>query len=237
MTPQRAFRALLFDADGTLYNSSPLHYEAYRKTSRKLYNFDFTLKLFKEECIGKYKKPTQVLREHGVPCIDADFRAMKGPIYATLATEKLMTTKGLVKLLEDASKHGILCAVVTGASRHSVDVSLDLLGIRKYFTVLILQEDIDHQKPHPHPYLLAAERLGLQPSECCAFEDTAPGIASAKAAGMFCVSIRHEGNTSEELAKADWIVPDFHALQYECGEKAIMIRARFTPPSVGSLPE
>jgi len=213
--PSLAFKALLFDADGTLYNSSPLHFEAYRKTSRKLYDFDFTLKLFKEECIGKYKKPTQVLREHGVPCIDADFRAMKGPIYTALATEKLMTTKGLVELLEDASKHGIPCAIVTGASRHSVDVSLDLLNIRKYFSVLVLQEDTDHQKPHPHPYLLAAERLGLQPSECCAFEDTAPGIASAKAAGMYCVGIRHEGNTPKELAAADVFVRDFCELRYE----------------------
>lgn len=230
MASEHTFKALLFDADGTLYDSSPLHFEAYRRTSRELYGFNFTLELFKEECIGKYKKPTQVLREHGVPCVDADFRAMKGPLYAALAAEKLRTTKGLVELLEDASKHGLPCAVVTGASRHSVDVSLDLLGIRKQFSVLVLQEDTDHQKPHPHPYLLAAKRLGIQPSECCAFEDTALGIASAKAAEMYCVGIRHEGNTPQELAAADVIVRDFCELRYECRDGEITIRACSTLP-------
>lgn len=214
--PVRAFKGLLFDADGTLYDSSPLHFEAYRRTSRELYGFDFTLELFKAECIGKYKKPTQVLREHGVPCVDADFRSRKRPYYVALATEKLATTKGLLDLLQAATSHRIPCAVVTGASSHSTDISIDLLGIRHYFFMIITREDTDHQKPLPHPYLLAAKRLGLPPSDCCAFEDTTLGIASAKAAGTYCVAIRNGGNVPEELKAADCIVDDFAHLLYNC---------------------
>lgn len=220
----RMFKALLFDADGTLYNSPPLHFEAYRRTSDELYGFAFTPELFRQECIGKYKEPTQILREQGIPCIDADFRARKQPYYDTLAAEKLTATNGLVNLLEEAAHHGIPCAVVTGASRHSLDVSLDLLGIRKYFSVLIAQEDTDYQKPHPHPFALAAERIGNNPSECCAFEDTAIGIASAKAAGMFCIGIHHEGNTPQELAAAEHTVRDFCALQRKYNRQEIVIR-------------
>ena len=219
----QTFKALLFDADGTLYDSPLLHYEAYRRTSDELYGFDFTPELFRQECIGQYKEPTQILREQGIPCIDDDFRARKQPYYDTLAAEKLTTTKGLADLLKEATHHGIPCAVVTGASRHSLDVSLDLLGIQKYFSVLIAQEDTDHQKPHPHPFALAAERIGNNPSECCAFEDTTIGIASAKAAGMFCIGIHHEGNTPQELAAADHIVQDFRALQREYRGQEIII--------------
>ena len=232
---QRPFKALLFDADGTLYDSSPLHFEAYKRTSRELYDFNFTPELFKEECIGKYKKPTQVLREHGVPCVDADFRALKQPYYETLAAEKLRVTPGLLELLDATSKHGISCAVVTGASRHSVNFSLDLLGIRKYFSVLILQEDTAHQKPHPQPFQLAAQRLGRNPKECCAFEDTAPGVASAKAAGMFCIGIRNGGNTPEELVGADLIVQNFHALQHSCSAGEIAIHMPPIPPALDPM--
>ena|GEM_PF-1787858 len=220
-----AFKALLFDADGTLYNSTPLHYEAYRRTSRELYGFDFTPELFKRECIEKYKQPTQVLREHGIPCITADFRARKAPFYASLAEEKLKATEGLVNLLEEATTHEIPCAVVTGAQRHSADVSLDLLDIRKYFAAIITQEDTEFRKPDPHPYLLAAEHLGMPPMDCCAFEDTTIGITSAKSAGMFCVGIHHEGNTPVELAEADLIIRDFNDLKFECNGRKIKVSA------------
>ena len=224
-----AFKALLFDADGTLYNSTPLHYEAYRRTSRELYGFDFTLELFKRECIEKYKQPTQVLREHGISCVTTDFRAWKAPLYASLAAEKLKATEGLVNLLEEATTHGIPCAVVTGAQRHSADVSLDLLDIRKYYDAIITQEDTEFRKPDPHPYMLASERIGVSPAKCCAFEDTTIGITSAKSAGMFCVGIHHEGNTPVELAEADLVIRDFNDLQFECNGRTIKVSA--TMPS------
>lgn len=224
-----AFNALLFDADGTLYNSTPLHYEAYRRTSRELYGFDFTPELFKRECIEKYKQPTQVLREHGIPCITANFRARKAPLYASLATEKLKATEGLVNLLEEAAEHKVPCAVVTGAQRHSADVSLDLLDIRKYFDAIITQEDTEFRKPDPHPYLLASERIGISPAKCCAFEDTTIGITSAKSAGMFCIGIHHEGNTPVELAEADLVMRDFNDLQ--CKYDGRTLRVSATIPS------
>lgn len=220
-----AFKALLFDADGTLYNSTPLHYQAYRRTSRELYGFDFTPELFRRECIEKYKQPTQVLREQGIPCVTADFRARKAPLYASLAAEKLKATEGLVNLLEEATKHGIPCAIVTGAQRHSADVSLDLLDIKKYFAAIITQEDTEFRKPDPHPYLLAAERIGVSPTDCCAFEDTAIGITSAKAAGMFCVGIHHEGNMPEELTEADLVIRNFNDLQCEYDGRTIRVSA------------
>ncbi|NLG06965.1 HAD family phosphatase [Candidatus Peribacteria bacterium] len=223
-----AFKALLFDADGTLYNSTPLHFEAYRRTSRELYGFDFTPELFKLECIEKYKQPTQVLREHGIPCVTEDFRARKAPLYASLATEKLKATEGLINLLEEAAEHKVPCAVVTGAQRHSADVSLDLLGIRKYFAVIITQEDTAFRKPDPHPYLLASEHIGVSPAKCCAFEDTTIGITSAKSAGMFCIGIHHEGNTPMELAETDLMIQDFNDLKFECNGRSIKISATIT---------
>ena len=133
-----------------------------------------------------------------------------------------------INLLEEAAEHKVPCAVVTGAQRHSADVSLDLLGIRKYFAVIITQEDTAFRKPDPHPYLLASEHIGVSPAKCCAFEDTTIGITSAKSAGMFCIGIHHEGNTPMELAETDLMIQDFNDLKFECNGRSIKISATIT---------
>ena len=88
------------------------------------------------------------------------------------------------------ASHGrIPFAVVSGSTRDSVISSLEALGILDRFETLVCAGDYTHSKPHPEPFLLAAERLGIAPADCLVFEDTQMGIDSATAAGMASVKV------------------------------------------------
>jgi HAD superfamily hydrolase (TIGR01509 family) len=82
-------------------------------------------------------------------------------------------------------------AVVSGGSRTTISKTLRLLGISKLVEVLVCAGETPHGKPHPDPFLYAAEQFGVEPSKCLVFEDGDPGVRAAKAAGMRWIRIDH----------------------------------------------
>lgn len=211
----KTFQAILFDADGTLYDSTMLHFEAYQRVSRELYNFYFSEKLYFDECIDHYKKPTQVLREQGIDCKDEDFYSKKRPYFYEIAKKKLKPTAGLRDFLQAVKQHGIPCVIVSGASHNSLEDSLNILGLSGCFDFRIAYEDSsENQKPHPYPYNSAITRLGIPPEDGLAFEDTESGVISANQAGLFCIGIKNATNTEEQLKAAQFIISDFNKLKF-----------------------
>jgi HAD superfamily hydrolase (TIGR01509 family) len=81
-------------------------------------------------------------------------------------------------------------AVATGGMRLIIEPMLADTGIRDWFDAVVTADDVEHHKPAPDTYLLAAERLGVEPARCCAFEDTDLGLEAIHAAGMTAVDIR-----------------------------------------------
>jgi HAD superfamily hydrolase (TIGR01509 family) len=185
--PPGTFAAYLFDCDGTIADSMPLHYLAWSKA----------------------------LGEHGCPFDEDLFYAWGGrPIVEIIASlnemhslqmpveevahrkealyfELLPQLKAVPEVLEHIQhSHGAIpFAVVSGSARDSVTASLETLGILDRFDTLVCAGDYTRSKPHPEPFLLAAQRLGVDPALCLVFEDTDMGIQSATAAGMASVKI------------------------------------------------
>lgn len=222
--PDKVFKAVLLDADGTLYDSTMLHFEAYRKVCSDLYAFDFTEEIYFSECLGKYKKPPQVLQEQGIECNAGEFYFKKREYYFEIAKKKLKLIYGLKIFLKSLQNSGIPCAVVSGASANSLTDSISLLGLGGFFHFVISHEDIDDkQKPDPFPYLMAGKKLGVASKFCLTFEDTEPGIQSAKAAGMYCVAIRNSTNSQDKLGKADLIVENYSKLKYKILNNQIVL--------------
>lgn len=186
-----SFEGLVFDCDGTLADTMPAHYIAWRDT----------------------------MNRHGIAFPEDRFYALGGVpahrIVAMLAREqdKAFTPEQIVEMAEEKERafekhlhticavepvvavareyHGrVPMAVATGGYRHIVERSLELIHIRHLFDAIVSHEDVEHHKPAPDTYLLAAERLGVRPERCCAFEDTDLGIESAAGAGMTVVDIR-----------------------------------------------
>lgn len=107
-------------------------------------------------------------------------------------------------------------AVVSGSSRRLVDETLRLAGVESDVRVVVATEDTPRGKPDPAPYLLAAERLGVPPGECLAFEDSSAGVRSAKAAGMRVVALQRPGSPRQDLSEADLVVGDLGDFRPEC---------------------
>jgi HAD superfamily hydrolase (TIGR01509 family) len=185
--PTGAFRAYLFDCDGTIVDSMPLHYIAW-KTALAEWNCVYEEPLF----YAWGGKPT---RE-----IISDLNKMHGlkmPVEA-VAEEKenryfkmLPQLQAIPEVLEEmeAQQGRIPFAVVSGGNRNSVVRSLTALGLLEKFDTIVGSEDYVHSKPAPDPFLVAAKRLGVAPADCLVFEDTDLGIQAATAAGMASVKV------------------------------------------------
>ncbi len=206
-------QAILFDADGTLYDSDPLHFAAYQSVAKKLYDFEFTWEVFMNELVHGSKKIDQVLQENGVEVDREILYKHKRQAYQELVKDKLQPLPGLLDFLEWCHQSNISCIIVSAATHQSLETSLDALQIRSFFEHLIGHEDIgDRKKPHPYPYEFGLKRLGLTADQAIAVEDTAKGITSAQGAGLRCVGIRNPSNTQEEVIKADHIITNYQEL-------------------------
>jgi len=185
--PAGSFRAYLFDCDGTIADSMPLHYIAWKKALAE-WNCEFDEKLF-------YSWGGKPVRE-----IVAELNKINGlnMLIETLATrkeslylEQLPQLKVIPEVLEHIeAQHGrIPLAVVSGSRRDSVVGSLTVLNLLDKFDTIVAAEDYKNGKPAPDAFLLAAERLGVAAQDCLVFEDTALGIQAATAAGMASVMV------------------------------------------------
>jgi len=185
--PDGTFDAYLFDCDGTITDSMPIHYLAWRKALAE-YGGEFDEDLF--------------YAWGGRPVADiiADLNAAQGltmPVPEVAARreqlfqEMLPQVTAVPAVLEHISgAYGKLpFAVVSGSTRESVIASLNALDLLDRFEVLVCAGDYARPKPAPDCFLMAAAQLGVDPARCLVFEDSELGIRGAAAAGMAAVRV------------------------------------------------
>ena len=185
--PAGTFRAYLFDCDGTIVDSMPLHYVAW-KTALAEHNCVYEEKLFYSWGGRPIREIIRLLNEmQGLNMPVDEVAEKKEEIYHSL----LPQLKAIPEVIEhiDAQHGHIPFAVVSGSRRSSVVGSLTALGLLDKFDTMVCAEDYRHGKPAPDCFLMAAERLGVAPSDCLVFEDTDLGIEAATAAGMLSVKV------------------------------------------------
>lgn len=185
--PAGLFRAYLFDCDGTIVDSMPLHYIAW-KTALAEWNCAFEKELF---YAWGGRPVTEIItalnQQQGLHMPVDAVAKRKESLYHELVHE-LKAIPEVVEHIE--AMHGrIPLAVVSGSRRKSVVHSLTALDLLDKFDVLVCAEDYLHGKPAPDCFLVAAEKLGVAPADCLVFEDTEMGIAAATAAGMASVRV------------------------------------------------
>src|SRR5271165_6264298 len=185
--PAGPFRAYLFDCDGTIVDSMPLHYQAWRESLAE-YGCVYDEKLFYEWGGRPIREIIRLLNEmQGLDLPVEEVAARKEALYHQL----IPTLKPIPEVIEHIDlQHGrIPLAVVSGSRRNSVTASLGAVNLLDKFDTLVCAEDYKSGKPAPDGFLLAAERLGVAPSHCRVFEDTDLGIEAATAAGMVSVKV------------------------------------------------
>jgi len=185
--PIGTFKAYLFDCDGTIADSMPLHYIAWKKALAE-WNCDFSEDLFYAWGGMSVAEIIAVLnRERGLNMPVEKVARRKEELYF----ENLPQLKAVPEVMEhiEASYRLIPFAVVSGSTRDSVTRSLEALKILDRFDTLVCAGDYRNSKPDPEPFLLAAQRLGVAPEDCLVFEDADMGIQAATAAGMASVKV------------------------------------------------
>lgn len=182
------YEAIIFDCDGTLADSMPPHYLAWVETLER-YKIQLSEDLFYEMGGWPSLKVIQFLLERDGIEGDAEKMAQEKED----AFEKhIHAVEPIEQVIEVVRKHHqkIPLAVATGGIPHVCHGILDTLGIRNCFDAIVTAHDVVNAKPAPDIYLEAAKRLGVDPKRCQAYEDTDPGIESARAAGMDVVDVR-----------------------------------------------
>ena len=184
--------AAIFDLDGTLVDTMPLHYEAYRRTFAEhglaLSEDAFyahiggiaseTIPKFAAAC-GAAQLPAQVAELHARKKAHAAELIASADIPLLPAAQLLDVLAGRVPL-----------ALASSGARAGVDAVLARMGWSALFTAVITGDDTARGKPAPDPFLLAADKLRVPPAACLVFEDTDDGMAAARAAGMRAVDVR-----------------------------------------------
>jgi HAD superfamily hydrolase (TIGR01509 family) len=185
--PQGSFDAYLFDCDGTIADSMPLHYVAWKKALGE-WNCEFGEELF----YAWGGRPTDEIvaalnLRDGLSMPVEKVAHRKEEFYFAMLPE----LKAVPEVLEhiEAQHERIPFAVVSGSARDSVTASLETLKLLDRFDTLVCAGEYKKSKPDPEAFLLAASRLGVAAANCLVFEDTAMGIQAATAAGMASVKV------------------------------------------------
>ena len=185
--PPGDFRAFIFDCDGTLADTMPLHYQAYLDVLHPL-GFDFPETLFYSLGGVPAAGVIEILNERfGYTLAAGEIAERKEARFGELIPQ-VKPIGPVVEFMRGVSGRFPL-AVASGGMKSLVLATLDALGIREHFQAVVTYEDVVNPKPAPDTYLEAARRLGTEPAACLVFEDTPLGRDAALAAGMKCVLV------------------------------------------------
>lgn len=205
---------VLFDMDGVLTANNTFHRQAWQEVAAtvlglSLSDHDLDTKVdggrnpeIIERLTGEYPDAELLKRFHGA----------KEGRYRELAHGALQEVAGLSAYLDALEERGIPYALVTSADRTNVEFGMQALGLGHRFGPRVLGEDVTRGKPHPEPFLLGAQRLGVAPTLCLAHEDAVNGVLSASGAGCRVVALTTTAPASRlQAAGAALTVPDFTA--------------------------
>jgi beta-phosphoglucomutase len=202
-------RAALWDVDGTLVDTTELHFRAWQRACHEQ-----GLALAREDFNATFgQRNAEITRRFFADRLDERQREALGErkeeLYREEARHGVRPLPGVLAVLEDLKRTGFRQAVASSAPRANLELILPLLGVERCFEVVISGEDTQRGKPDPQVFLLAAGRLGVSPADCVVLEDAVAGVQAARAGGMKCIAVRFVGHHPEEKLKeagADLVV-------------------------------
>jgi beta-phosphoglucomutase family hydrolase len=210
-----AIRAVLFDLDGLLTNTEGLHSEAWRRTFTE-YGVHITEREYAELWIRRGVGVFEFLRERdlGDKLDPQELMRRKDEIFRELAERQLQPMPGALQRLNEL-RGRVKLALVSSARRNAVKLVLEKLDIRGFFDVVITHEDVPRSKPHPEPFLIAAEKLSVRPEECVVIEDAEKGVVAARRAGMKVIAVPNGLTHNNDFSQADLVVNSLQELSWE----------------------
>jgi len=208
-----AIQAIIFDMDGLMINSESLHQEAWQVMLRR-FGYEIDEALFARLVGLRISEDAVLLREHfHLPVMAEALARQRNDLFLASLPGRVKPMPGLGELITEIGRRGLRCALATSGERRYVEAVRRELNLDGVFDAIAVAEDVERGKPAPDVYLLAAQRLGLQPAQCLVLEDAPNGVAAAKVAGMRCVAVPNEMTRSLDLSAADAILPSLLAVR------------------------
>ncbi|MFI1770524.1 HAD family hydrolase [Thalassobellus citreus] len=209
-------KAVIFDMDGVIINSEPLHHKAYHKMFEEV-NINVSDALY-ESCTGqstlnvcKFVKDTFKLKETPETLV-AIKRKHYEYIFENDKTFDLI--EGVLDLIKDYHANGLTLILASSASMPSIERIFNRFDLNKYFKAKLSGADLKASKPHPEIFINAAKASGFKTEECLVIEDSTNGIAAANAANIFCVGFDSEHSKNQDYTNADLKINDFKEINY-----------------------
>ncbi|PON56746.1 HAD hydrolase, subfamily IA [Parasponia andersonii] len=206
--------AILFDIDGTLCDSDPQHYLAFRQMLQEI-GFNGGVPIAEEYFIKNISgKHNAELCRVLLPDWDIErarkFMEDKEGLFRRLAAEQLKPVKGLHYLCKWIDERGLKRAAVTNAPRPNVDLIISMLNLSSFFKIIVLGNECERAKPFPDPYLKGLQALEVSHEHTFVFEDSASGVKAGVAAGMPVVGLGTRNPEKSLLdAGASFVIKDF----------------------------
>ena len=208
--------AVIFDMDGVLIYSEPIHIEIEKKLFEKL-KISVSADLHRTYLgtSGEYMYRDIKLR-FGLPetiqellQMDESFRS---DYFRSLKALEL--NEGVLNLLHQIKEAGLRIAVATSSSPQLASILLERCNVSSFFDAIVTTAEAGNSKPAPDVYLLAAKKIGVEPADCVVFEDSPNGLSSAHGAGMFCIAVQTESVDIRELSRADFLLRTFRGTSF-----------------------
>lgn len=206
--------AVIFDFDGVIADTEPLHFESLRRTLA-----DIEINLTEQDYYADYLgfddrgcilEALRINRRPTSPSLLQELMAKKAAAYMTSIQDHLVIFPGVREFVEAAAATYPI-AIASGALRAEIELVLEQIGIRKAFGHITSAEDVAQGKPNPEPFLQALTGLNrhqsaaaIFPHSCLVIEDSLPGIRAGKAAGMKVLAVTNT-HTAQDLHEADAI--------------------------------
>ncbi len=210
-------KAVIFDMDGVIIESEPLHNIAYHKMFKDV-NIDVPDSLY-ESFTGKAtlnicQQLCDIYKlEESAETLVALKRKHFDYIFENDTTFNLID--GVLDVIKDYHKNGLTLVLGSSATMPSIERIFKRFDLNPYFKAKLSGADLKESKPHPEIFIRAAEATGFSREECMVIEDATNGITAAKAAGIFCVAFDSFHSKNQDYSQADLVIKKFDEIRYD----------------------
>lgn len=213
-------KAVIFDLDGVIIDSEPLHFLSDKTLLEKL-----EIKVpenYLDTFIGVTNPVMwkEIINEFNIQKDLQEILNLQLSLKLKLLKKStLAAIEGIPQLLNELYIQDIPVGIASSSSSIFIKEVINKLHVRKYISLWVSAENVEKSKPEPDVFIKAAELLGISPEQCIVIEDSKNGVIAAKKAGMKCIGFKNPNSGNQDLSKADSIVASIHEITLKGMEK------------------
>lgn len=218
-------KAVLFDMDGVIVDTEPLHHKAYYGMFNTL-EIDVTEQQYQsftgQSTINVCR---QLCNHYELENAPEELVQIKRDIFKGLFVSdgSLQLIDGVLELIQDYHKNGVTLVLASSASMQTIESVFNRFELGPYFKAKLSGADLKASKPHPEIFLKAAETSGFKKEQCLVIEDSTNGIKAANAAGIFCVGYKSLHSKNQNYESANLVIDNFKSISYQHAKNLLSV--------------